>query len=186
MFADVGLELFKNVHRLKEMNLFNGCLSGKFPEPMPAIPSDLVVECLTVCTDQEQTQVTGGEFIFTPEPFGLGCTGARLHDDFHRWNNDVSMAVALAGLKPSEKAGTLIANIGYGPWQTAAWFNTLCAHGSKGGTHATARRDHAVIARASLSEDQDRGTDTTLADSHRTPCRASPCSSSRCPRPSTP
>ena len=131
MFADVGLELFQNVHRLKEMNLFNGCLSGEFPEPMPAIPSDLVVECLTVCTDQEQTQVTGGEFIFTPEPFGLGCTGARLHDDFHRWNNDLSMAVALAGLKPSEKAGTLIANIGYGPWQTAAWFNALCAQGSK-------------------------------------------------------
>ena len=30
----------------------------------------------------------------------------------------------------AEKAGTLIANIGYGPWQTAAWFNALCAQGS--------------------------------------------------------
>ena len=97
---------------------------------MPAVPSDLVVECLTVCTDQEQTQVTGGEFIFAPALAGLGCTGARLHDDFHRWHNDLARAVALAGLKPSEKAGTLIANIGYGPWQTAAWINTLRAQGN--------------------------------------------------------
>ena len=79
MFADVGLELFQNVHRLKEMNLFNGCLSGKFPEPMPAIPSDLVVECLTVCTDQEQTQVTGGSSYSRQSPrawvaLAHGCT----------------------------------------------------------------------------------------------------------------
>ena len=131
MYADVGLECFQNVSRLKTLNLFNGCLTGNFPDPMPAVPSDLVVECLTVCTDQEQTQVTGGEFIFAPAPAGLGCTGARLHDDFHRWQNDLARAVALAGLKPSEKAGTLIANIGYGPWQSAAWFNTLCAQGNE-------------------------------------------------------
>ena len=102
------------------MHVFDGCLSGKFPEPMPAIPSDLVVECPTVCTDLEQTQVTGGEFIFTPEPFGLGCTGARLHYNFPWWNNVLSMAVAQGGLKPPEKAGTLIANVGYEPWQPAA------------------------------------------------------------------
>ena len=130
MYADVGLELFQNVSRLKSLNLFDGCLTGNFPDPMPAVPSDLVVECLTVCTDQEQTQVTGGEFIFAPAPAGLGCTGARLHDDFHRWHNDLARAMARAGLKPSEKAGTLIANIGYGPWQSAAWFNTLCAQGN--------------------------------------------------------
>ena len=115
----------QNVSRLKSLILFNGCLSGNFPDPMPAVPSDLVVECLSVCTDQEQTQVTGGEFIFAPAPAGLGCAGARLHGDFHRWQNGLAKAVALAGLKCSEKAGTLVANIGYGPWQSAAWFNTL-------------------------------------------------------------
>jgi len=131
MYADVGLELFQNASKLEKLNLLDGCRTGRFPDPMPALPADLAVECLTVCTDQEQTQVTGGEFIFAPAPVGLGCTGARISDDFHRWNNDLARAVALAGLKPAEKAGTLIANIGYGPWQTAAWFNAVCAHGDK-------------------------------------------------------
>jgi len=132
MYADVGLELFQNTSQLEKLNLLDGCRTGRFPDPVPALPDDLVVQCLTVCTDQEQTQITGGEFIFAAtSQGGLGCTGARISDDFHRWNNDQARAVALAGLKPAEKAGTLIANIGYGPWQTAAWFNALCAHGDK-------------------------------------------------------
>ena len=90
MYADVGLDLFQNGSRLKSLNLFDGCLTGNFPDPVPAVPSDLVVECLTVCTDQEQTQVTGGELIFAPAPAGLGCTGAGLHDDFHTWHNDLA------------------------------------------------------------------------------------------------
>ena len=57
--------------------------------------------------------------------------GVRFSDDFHRWHNDVSMAVAKAGLKASEKAGMLIMNIGYGPWQKSAWFEVLKAGGQK-------------------------------------------------------
>ena len=132
MYADVGLELFQNTSKLEKLNLLDGCRTGRFPDPVPALPEDLVVECFTVCTDQEQTQITGGEFIFAADSQGgFGCTGARTSDDFHRWNNDLARAIALAGLKPAEKAGTLIANIGYGPWQTAAWFNSVCAHGEK-------------------------------------------------------
>ena len=132
MYADIGLELFHNTSRLEKLNLLGGCSTGRFPDPIPALPDDLVVECLTVCTDQEQYQITGGDFMFAAtSQGGLGCTGARISDDFHRCNNDLARAIALAGLKPAEKAGTLIANIGYGPWQTAAWFNTLCAHGDK-------------------------------------------------------
>ena len=106
-------------------------MTGKFPEPMPTIPEDYIVESISVCTDQEQTQITGGEFIFKPEPEGLGCTGVRLSDDFHRWNNDLESATAKAGLAPVEKAATLIFNIGYGPWQKAAWFHLIIAQGNR-------------------------------------------------------
>ena len=84
-----------------------------------------------MCTDQEATQVTGGEFIFSPEPQGLACTGCRFSDDFHRWNNDINAAVAKPGLAPVEKAATLFLNIGYGPWQRCAWFHMICAQGAR-------------------------------------------------------
>ena len=84
---------------------------------------------MSICSDQEQTQITGCEFIFKPEPAGLGCTGARLIDDFHRWNNDVASAVAKSGLAPCEKAATLWLNICYGPWQSGAWFHAILTEG---------------------------------------------------------
>ena len=124
-----GLRQFQNVAKLREWNLADGCQTGKFPEPMPRIPEDYVVDSVAVCTDQEQTQITGGDFVFKPEPDGLGCTGARLIDDFHRWNNDVSSSTSKAGLAPVEKAATLFLNLGYGPWQTVAWYHAICAEG---------------------------------------------------------
>ena len=120
MFADVGLEMLQNVHRLKDMIFVDGCLSGKYLDRMPAIPADLDVECLTFCTGQEQTHVTGLGVHIHARALGLG-----LH-----WRT-AAMAVALSGLKPSEKAGTLIPNVGRGPWQAAVWFNASCAHGNR-------------------------------------------------------
>ena len=110
-----GLRQFQNVAKLREWNLADGCQTGKFPDPMPQIPEDFEVDSVAMATDQEQTQITGGEFILKPEPEGLGCTGARFSDDFHRWNNDMASAVAKAGFAPVEKAATLFLNIGYGP-----------------------------------------------------------------------
>jgi hypothetical protein len=132
MNAGRGLRQFQNVAKLREWNLADGCQTGKFPEPMPQIPEDYVVDSVAICTDQEQTQSTGGEFILKPEPDGgLGCTGARFIDDFHRWNNDLSSAVSKAGLAPVEKAATLFLNIGYGPWQSGAWYLAICGEGQK-------------------------------------------------------
>ena len=98
---------------------------------MSEIPADLVVECLCVSTDEEQSHITGGELITAHNPAGLGCTGERFRDEFHRWNNGVEGAVALAGLAPAEKAGTLMFNIGYGPWQKAAWYHMILASGER-------------------------------------------------------
>jgi hypothetical protein len=124
-----GLRQFQNVAKLREWNLADGCQTGKFPDPMPQIPEDFEVDSVAMATDQEQTQITGGEFILKPEPEGLGCTGARFSDDFHRWNNDLASAVAKAGLAPVEKAATLFLNIGYGPWQSGAWYHGILAEG---------------------------------------------------------
>ena len=118
--------MFQNMDKLKALKLDIGSRTGNLPNPMLDIPADVVVECLVFCTDQEQSQITGGEFILTCGS-GLGCTGVRLSDDYHRWNNDLGMAVAKAGLTPAEKAATLIFNIGYGPWQKTAFFHHICA-----------------------------------------------------------
>ena len=131
MLNDSGLREFQNADKLKDWNLLDGCQTGAFPEPMPSIPAEFHVRSLSVCTDQEATQITGGECIFRPQPEGLGCTGARFSDDFHRWNNDLSGATAKAGLAPVEKAATLVFNIGYGPWQSCAWFHQICSQGKK-------------------------------------------------------
>jgi hypothetical protein len=126
-----GLRQFQNVKKLRDLNLDVGCQTGKFPEPMPPIPEGHSVDSVAVCTDQESSQITGGEFIFRPEPNGLACTGVRLIDDFHRWNNDLATSVGLSGLKPVEKAATLFLNIGYGPLQTGAWYHMIIGEGTK-------------------------------------------------------
>lgn len=131
MNSEQGLRAFQNVGTLRDWNLDIGCLTGKFPEPMPHMEKGYCVHSVALCTDQEQSQITGGEFIFRPEPEGLGCTGARLSDDFHRWNNDMAMSVAKAGLAPVEKAATLFLNIGYGPWQSGAWYHGICNEGQR-------------------------------------------------------
>ncbi|MDA8584178.1 hypothetical protein N9L68_08075 [bacterium] len=108
-----------------------GCETGKWHNPMPNIPAHLVVAWLCVATDEEQYQITAGEFIAASRPVGLGCTCVRFRDELHRWNNDLNSAVAFAGADTVEKAGTLIFNIGYGPWQKAAWFHMIVASGQR-------------------------------------------------------
>ena len=127
--SGLGLRQFQNIAKLHKWNLAVGCQTGKFPVPMPHMDKDYEPDSMSICSDQEQTQITGGEFMFKPEPAGLGCTGARLIDDFHRWNNDVASAVAKSGLAPCEKAATLWLNIGYGPWQSGAWFHAIITEG---------------------------------------------------------
>ena len=130
MLHPLGLRRFRNVELLRAMNLKVGCETGTFPTPMPPIPDDLELHSFSVCTDQEQSQITGGEFIFGDKP-ALACTGVRFSDPFHRWNNDVNMAYAKSGLEPIVKAATLFINIGYGPWQSGAWFHMIINEGHK-------------------------------------------------------
>ena len=93
MYAPSGLQMFQNIDKLASLNLRTGCETGKWPDPMPTIPADLVVACLCVATDEEQYQITAGEFITASKPVGLGCTGVRFRDEFHWWNNDLNLSL---------------------------------------------------------------------------------------------
>ena len=133
LYTNKGLEMFQNLGELEKLGLLKVARSGQGLEAAAAIslPESLSVPSLSVCSDQEQVQITGAEFIFAPEPQGLACTGVRLADEFHRWHNDLSMAVALSGLTPIVQAGTLIFNVGYGPWQSHSFFHQLRAEAER-------------------------------------------------------
>ena len=98
---------------------------------MPEVLDDFDIEALLLASDQEQYQITGGECIFSPEPEAMGWTGNRIRDEFHRWNNDLEIAIARGGLATVQQAGNLILNIGYAPWQKANFFQLLCEQGHK-------------------------------------------------------
>ena len=132
VIGDKGLELFQNVCELDKLGLLQGARTGKdFPQVMPQVPEDLTVQSLAICSDQEQVQVTGAEFILAPEPHGLACTGVRFSDEFHRSHNDLSMAISRSGFAPIVQAGTLIFNIGYGPWQSHSFFHQLVSEAAR-------------------------------------------------------
>ena len=140
LYADIGLEQFQNLSALEKLGLLKAARTGEgLPGPLAApLPDDLKIRSLAICSDQEQVQITGAEFIFAPEPQGLACTGVRLADEFHRWHNDLSMAISLSGLAPVVQAGTLVFNIGYGPWQSHAFFHQLCAEAGRVGAALSA------------------------------------------------
>ena len=71
MYASSGLQMLQNIDKLASLNLRIGCETGKWPDPMPTIPADLVVACLCVATDEEHYQITAGEFITANKPVGL-------------------------------------------------------------------------------------------------------------------
>ena len=132
-----GLDFFQNKCKLTELNLLEFCRTGKLPSGVDssdklAIPDDLVIESIVIVADQVQYQVTGGEFIFaSKEMGGLDCTGVRIHDPFHRLWNDVGYASSKSGLRPAEEAASMIFNIGYGPWQSAAYYHMICSQGER-------------------------------------------------------
>ena len=72
IYADAGLQMFQNIDKLEILDLLTGCRTGSWPAAMPEIPADLVVECLCVSTDEEQSHITGGEFLTANKPAGFG------------------------------------------------------------------------------------------------------------------
>eukprot|EP00959_Pyramimonas_sp_CCMP1952_P086066 1800360-Pyramimonas_sp.AAC.1 len=71
--------MFQNLSDIDTLGLMGPARTGKgLPDPLAArLPDDLVIPSLSTCSDQKQVQITGAEFIFAPEPRGLGCAGVR-------------------------------------------------------------------------------------------------------------
>ena len=73
-------------------------------------------------TDEEQSQLTGGEYAIEK----LRVCGVRFRDWFHRCWNDLSHAMARAGLLPVWYATAFLYNVGHGPWQSAKFWRDIC------------------------------------------------------------
>ena len=117
-----GLQHFVNWRQLEEVGVLPGALTGKVDQQaLTNFRSQQAPPSLTWATDQEQTQLTGGEHAIMK----LKVTGVRLHDYFHRASLDISDAEAKAGLTTVKWVSTLYYNLAYGPWESAAWFRTL-------------------------------------------------------------
>ena len=124
LLNDVGLRFAINWSKLQELGLLDGVKTGKMCEAaLGLLGAQPVPKTLFWCTDQEQTQLTGGEFILSV----LRVTGGRFEDWFHRCSNDLATAQAEAGLTVMYYSAVLIYNIGYGPWQSCLWWQTMLA-----------------------------------------------------------
>jgi hypothetical protein len=99
-----------------------GALTGNWDiEALQRFGAQPCPASITWASDQEQLQLTGGDFIIDE----LRVTGVRFHDFFHRTNNDLQTSQAMSGLTPVYYANLFVYNIAYGPWQSASHFHAL-------------------------------------------------------------
>ena len=125
LYKPLGLEHFDGLAVLTKNNLLEGVRTGKFSDmaalvrflDAPAPPS------FSVATDEEQLQITGLDYADSR----LGLAEVHHHDWFHRASNDLATSIAIAGCMPVYWASLFFMNIGYGPWQSAAWFHLFVA-----------------------------------------------------------
>ena len=84
--------------------------------PLPALPP-----CLTLITDQQSTQMASANFLM----YQLGMVMLHLRDPCHRAHNDCTLACKESGVWPVIVCTTVIYNLHFGPWASAAWFGTV-------------------------------------------------------------
>ena len=82
---------------------------------------------LTVTSDQEQVQISGANFM----KGALDLMMLFFRDFFHRVHNDVNTAMSKAGFMPIFHAAIIILNLGYGPYQTAGWWQAMLAEAAE-------------------------------------------------------
>ena len=86
-----GLQHYANVYILRERGILQGVLTGVFDnQSLLAFGAQPAPDTISWATDQEQTQLTGGEFIIAE----LEVMGCRFNDWFHRVSNDLETAQA--------------------------------------------------------------------------------------------
>lgn len=132
-----GLQYYCNWERLVEAGVWEGVQTGKFDTDKLAAMSQLSAPAVLVhVTDQEQTQVSAGMYMV--DPHGLKLTAVHMFDFFHRVWNCLGTATARSGLTPAFYAATMIFDLGYGPWETCAWWALMLAEASDMAAHMKA------------------------------------------------
>ncbi len=122
----LGLEFCRNWQDIEKMGMLRGVETGIFDASKFAAFSQIPAPCTcTTCSDQESTQVTGQAFC--EDPNGLALTMVCTFDFFHRWWNCLNTAMARSGLTPIFYAAVMMYNLGYGPWESCAWWALLLA-----------------------------------------------------------
>ena len=116
LYKDTDLRVYVNGAALEKFGVMDAVQKGKLAgeATQDAITSYGAQPAPAVCcwvTDQEQSQLTGGEYITEV----LRVSGVRFFDWFHRCWNDVAYGVAFAGLMPVWYAMAFVYNIGHGP-----------------------------------------------------------------------
>ena len=125
LYKEGGLEHFVNWHILERAGVLEGVRTGKFPDEAKrlAYGAQPAAPVASVVTDQEQSQLTGEDYVLTQ----MEVTGVRNNDWFHRKCNDLTQAQARAGLTTAYWAMTFAYNLGQGPWETALWYRQQLA-----------------------------------------------------------
>jgi hypothetical protein len=119
-----GFADYRNVNVLTEIGMIRGVATGNFDRDACSAISQ--VQCpplLTICSDQEGTQISGSCFMASHMRLSM----AYFRDFFHRLHNDCMTAISTAGLMPNFFAGIAILNLGYGPYETAHWWHSMLA-----------------------------------------------------------
>ena len=127
-YKEGGLEAFAQEGLLQEcgvaaLSQTGVCTCEADDEKRIAFGAQPAPPTVSWCSDQEQTQETGGEFILSK----LRVVGARFGDYFHRAANDLDEACALSGLTAVYYGMAFCFNIGYGPYESALWYRQLLA-----------------------------------------------------------
>lgn len=121
---ELGLEFCRNWEDLETHGMLQGVETGNFDAAKVAAFSQVSApSVLSTASDQEQVQVTADAFC--EDPGGLRLTKVSVFDFFHRWWNCLKTAQAKASLTNVFYAAVMIYNIGYGPWETCAWWGLM-------------------------------------------------------------
>ena len=126
LYQKMDLRLYVHEHVLVKLGIMEAVKTGKITaviiDALKAYGAQPAPPICCWVTDEEQSQLTGGEYAIEK----LRVCGVRFRDWFHRCWNDLSHAMARAGLLPVWYATAFLYNVGHGPWQSAKFWRDIC------------------------------------------------------------
>ena len=122
---DAGLLTFRNTNRLKDLGVWDGVNTGKLdPAALETLKHEQLPATLFLYHDEEQVQICGDN-VMTDH---MGLTVEGKEDYYHRNPNNVKIAIKQSGLFCTYLCAVCVYNVGFGPWNSSAFFNQVIAH----------------------------------------------------------